>query len=271
MSDRIKIKSGIEWNYCLEGEGHTLLFLHGWGVDQRIWRQQTKHFSDTYQVLSVDLPGHGESSWKKVPLKVMAEDLNGLLEYLQISNISLVGSSLGGLLGLKIYELAPQKIKRLVFVGSMPRFSKAADYPYGLDVEKIRKLDGQVQADYPDIVNVFFRSLFTKAERQTRRFRWLQRFRRTEGFPVKQALREYLEVLEHEDLRDVLKRVSVPTQFINGREDAICDSKTVDFLKSICPQARFEFFEGCGHFPFLSKPYEFNDMLEKFLQDAKNS
>ncbi|VAW19751.1 hypothetical protein MNBD_BACTEROID05-348, partial [hydrothermal vent metagenome] len=54
-----KGKSTIQWNYDHLGEGETLLFIHGWGVDRRIWRQQTKYFSKKWNVLSVDLPGHG--------------------------------------------------------------------------------------------------------------------------------------------------------------------------------------------------------------------
>jgi pimeloyl-[acyl-carrier protein] methyl ester esterase len=150
----------------------------------------------------------------------------------------------------------------------MPKFSKSEDYPYGLDVEKIKKLSGQLTTDYPGIINIFFRSLFTNHERQTRRFKWLQRFRRAESFPMKQALREYLDVLEKEDLRSVLKNAHLPVYFINGQEDTICDRSAIVFLKELCPQAQFSFFEKCGHFPFLSMPYEFNEVLEKLLKEC---
>src|SRR3989338_726223 len=226
----IKVYSGINWHYDIEGRGEHLLFLHGWGVDKRIWRQQSKFFSQYYRVMTIDLPGHGKSGWKKINLDAV--------------------------------------IKRLVFVGSMPKFSRSADYPHGLDVNKMRKLGGQLDSDYPSVVNVFFRSLFTREERQTRRFKWLQKFRQFEGVPMKQALVEYLDILEQEDLREVLKKVHVPIQFINGRDDEICNKETVTFLKKVRPESRFDFFEQCGHFPFLSKPYEFNQVVEEFLKGS---
>ncbi len=262
----IKAPSGIEWNYDLDGEGEPILFIHGWGVDKRIWRQQSKYFSQQYKILTVDLPGHGQSSWRKVAMGVMAEDLKAILERIPIDCVSIIGSSIGGMLALKLYEIYPEVVKRLVFIGSMPKFAKSEDYPYGLDVGQIRKLGGQLKTNYPAMVNIFFRSLFTIEERGSRRFKWLMKFRQTNQVPMKEALIEYLDILEAEDLRNVLKNVQAPMQFINGTHDEICRRDTMDYLQSVLPSARFDFFKRCGHFPFLSKPHEFNAVLEDFLK-----
>jgi len=261
----IKTQSGIEWHYDIEGDGKCLLFLHGWGVDRRIWRQQCKYFSQHYRVMTIDLPGHGKSSWKKIELEDMAHDLRFIFETLKVETLTLVGSSLGGLFALKLYELYPAYIKNMIFVGSMPKFSKSEGYPYGLDVNRIRKLGGQVSSDYPSIIDIFFRSLFTKQERQTRRYKWLQKFRRMNTAPMQSALSEYLDILEKEDLRDVFKKVGVPVQFINGTDDVICTKETVLFLQTLLPGSRADFFNECGHFPFLSKPYKFNEVMRAFL------
>ena len=255
----------IEWNYDLVGEGEVLLFIHGWGVDGRIWRQQTKSFSKSYKVLTIDLPGHGKSAWKNIPFKQMAADLKEILERLDLNDITVVGSSLGGLLSLKLYDIAPGKIKKMIFVGSMPKFAKSEEYPYGLDVSELRKLYSQVEADHSTIINVFFRSLFTSEERKTRRFKWLQRFRTADLNITKEALLFYLDILEEEDLTSVLSNVRVPVHFINGREDNICSYQAINFLKEIRPEANIFFFDNCGHFPFLSKPYEFNEVLASMI------
>lgn len=264
----IKGNSGIQWHYDIEGEGEALLFIHGWGVDRRIWRQQLKFFSEYYKVMSVDLPGHGKSSWKKMSLEWIVRDLQGILEKIQFHEATLIGSSLGGLVALKLYELFPDGIKRIIFVGAMPRFAKSADYPHGLDMDRMRALGEHLKTDYPSVVNVFFRSLFTREERQTRRFKWLQKFRRTDKVPMQHALMEYLDILETEDLTEVLEKIKIPVQFINGREDEICNRETVAFLKTLLPDSRFDFFEKCGHFPFLSKPHEFNHVMDDFLKQS---
>lgn len=264
----LKAQSGIEWHYDVEGEGQRLLFIHGWGVDKKIWRQQLKFFSQFYRVMTVDLPGHGKSSWERVALEDMARDLKDLFGRMEFPEATIIGSSLGGLLALKFYEYFPASVERLIFVGAMPKFSRSPDYPHGLDIEKMRKLGGKLASDYPAIVNVFFRSLFTRQERQTRRFKWIQKFRRTDQVPLKKALMEYLDIMEREDLREVLKGVKVPIQFINGREDEICTKETVAFMRKLSPGSRFDFFDQCGHFPFLSKPHEFNQVMEEFLKES---
>ncbi|MFC1510137.1 alpha/beta fold hydrolase [Candidatus Omnitrophota bacterium] len=261
----IKTSVGLDWHVDCEGTGVPLVFIHGWGVDSRIWRQQVKHFSKKFKVIAIDLPGHGKSSWRQVNLQMMAEGLKEVCDQLNLKGCIFVGSSFGGMLSLKLFSVAPDLFEKMVFVGSTPKFSKSEDYPHGLDIDKIRKLDGQVEHDYPGIINVFFRSLFTKEERSTRRYKWLQKFKRTDAAPMKPALRAYLDILERADLRDVLPSLRLPTQFITGREDTICNAGTVAFLQRLCPCAQFDFFEKCGHFPFLSQPHEFNEVLEGFL------
>ena len=85
---------------------------------------------------------------------------------------------------------------------------------------------------------------------------------------MQKALLEYLDIMEMEDLREVLRDIKIPLQFINGREDEICDKATVAFLQKISPKSRFDFFEQCGHFPFLTKSYEFNKVIEEFLEET---
>ena len=262
----IKGPLGIEWHYEEAGKGEPLLFLHGWGVDYRVWRQQIKHFAARYRVFAVDLPGHGETTWVEASFEEMCSDLSKALVQIVPGKLTTVSSSLGGLFALKIYSGMPEKFERMVFTGSMPKFSKSADYPYGLDIDRMRKLSGQLESDYPAIVDVFFRSLFTKEERRTRRYKWLQKFRKFDEKPMKSALAKYLDVLEAVDLREELKAAQIPLQFINGDGDEICTSQCVALIKTLKPDARYDHFPHCGHFPFLSKPYEFNELLEDFLQ-----
>ena len=263
----LKAHTGIHWYYTVEGEGECLLFIHGWGVDGRIWRQQSKYFSNRYKVITLDMPGHGESSFQKISLEAMAGDIVMILEHCRVDRLTVVGSSFGGMMALRLYEKIPEDVRRIIFVGSMPKFTKSDDYPYGLDLDRIRKLSGQLETSYPSIINIFFRSLFTVEERKSRRFKWLQKFRQTDQVPIKQALVEYLDILEHEDVREILRKIHIPLQFINGTEDPICDRATVGFIRQLKPASHFVDFDRCGHFPFLSKPHEFNKVVEDFLNE----
>jgi pimeloyl-[acyl-carrier protein] methyl ester esterase len=264
----VKTPGGIEWSYEIFGAGAgNVLFIHGWGMDHRIWKQQIKHFRRRYRVMGLDLPGHGQSGFERLSLSDMAHGLREVLIHAGFSPCFAVGSSMGGLLALKFHELFPNAFGKITFVGSAPKFSRSEDYPCSLDVERIRRLAGQVDTRYPDIVEVFFRSLFTREERRSRRYLWLQKFRRRDSTrPDQSALLHYLDILEKEDLRHILPGINVPLQFINGSGDEICTPATVEYIRKIAPCARYDEFERCGHFPFLTNPYGFNAVLEDFLK-----
>ncbi len=265
MPNSLRINE-IDWHYEIDGDGECLLFIHGWGVDKKIWRQQLKYFSLEYKVLAVDLPGHGNSSWHKVSLMRMATDVRFLLNKIGISEVTIIGSSLGGLLALRFYEQFPLMVRKLVLVGTLPKFARSEDFPSGMDVERMKKIRQQIITDYPAVMHIFFRSLFTKEERQTRRYHWIKRFRRDTIFPPQPTLMEYLDILEKEDLREVLRQIECPLQFITGSGDYICNQDVLSSVRELVPGARFDIFDGCGHFPFLSRPYEFNDVLSSFLK-----
>jgi len=258
---------GVAWHYETAGQGEPLIFIHGWAADQRIWGQQVEFFCKTHQVVSLDLPGHGQSGWSEMSLKDIAEELNFLLQGLKVDEVNLVASSLGGLVALKYFELFPAQVRRFVFVGSLPRFAKSKEHPFGLEVPRIRKLKSQVQEDFPEILNIFFRSLFTVEERESLRFQWLQTFQKSADLPDPQALEKYLRMLEKEDLTPLLPEVRVPALLVSGSEDYICSPESLRNFHAQLSGAQMQLFSDCGHFPFLSRPEEFNVIVRQFLTD----
>lgn len=185
--------------------------------------------------------------------------------------INMIGSSLGGLIALQWFDLFPERFNRLILVGALPKFLMTQDYPYGLELPRLQKLDEQLNTDYPAIVNIFFRSLFTRQERESSRFKYFEQFKKNDVVPWKDALREFLHILEKEDLRKTLEKINrrlIPVQILNGTDDYICSKEAVGYLQRELPRARVELFQDCGHFPFLTKPKEFNEALENFLANS---
>lgn len=103
--------------YRLRGTGETIVFLHGALVDQAMWDSQAEYFKERYQVLTVDLPEHGESAVTVLnPYRVetIAEAVMELLDALQIERFHLCGHSLGGMAAQEIALLHPKRVRRLV-------------------------------------------------------------------------------------------------------------------------------------------------------------
>jgi len=111
----------IEGNiyYELHGEGNkkTIVFIHGFSLDSRIWEPQIKEFQNTHQVLVYDMRGYRKSS---LPKRVYShhEDLKALLDFLHIQNTTLIGHSLGGEVAIDFALTYPSYVNRLVLIST---------------------------------------------------------------------------------------------------------------------------------------------------------
>jgi len=260
-----KTDRGLDWYYEVSGVGETIVMIHGLGGSVDFWQAQKDFLRTDFQVVSMDLPGHGKSSWMPLTLTEMSKDISQILSHLGVSQFSLIASSMGGLVALELYRMIPQDVMRISLVGSIPKFARASNYPAGLDIDKIRTLSQQFDGDYAAILDIFFRSLFTMKERQGDRFKWVKEMRHTQALPQREALKHFLEILEKTDLRDRLSSMICPVQFITGTEDYICPKAIMDWVASHAHNARFDFIEGCGHLPFLTDVKEYNRLVEDFL------
>ncbi len=261
----LKTHRGLNWHYEVSGEGETLVMIHGLGSSGNIWQAQKDFLQTDFQVVTLDLPGHGKSGWMPVTLIEMALDIRQILSSLGTSQFSLIASSMGGLVALELYRHLAQDIMRISLVGGIPKFAKGPNYPAGLDIGKIRMLSLQFDGDYASVLDIFFRSLFTMKERESERFKWVKEMRQGEPLPQREALKHFLDILEKADLRDRVSQVICPLQFITGTEDYICPRAIMDWVAGHTHNARFDFIDGCGHLPFLIEVDEYNRLLEDFL------
>jgi len=260
-----KTHRGLNWHYDVSGSGDAIVLIHGLGATGRFWDAQRDFLHTGFQVMTLDLPGHGKSAWMPVTLRDMAFDIHQILIGLGIAQFSLLASSMGGLVALELYRMVPQEIMRVSLVGSVPKFARGPNYPAGLDIDKIHTLSHQFDGDYATILDIFFRSLFTMKERQSDRFKWVKQLRKAEPLPQREALKSFLDILEKTDLRDRISSMVCPVQFITGAEDYIAPRAIMDWMALHTQNARFDFIEESGHLPFLVEAKEYNRLLEDFL------
>ena len=247
----------------VKGEGSTFLFIHGFGGSAGRWVSQIEYCRPLGRVLAVDLPGHGNAPWQNETLGQMADGVGEALDRQAIDrNVIVVASSFGGLVALDLWQKRPQFFKRIVFVGSVPRFTWTEDFPAGLNAAKISSLRAQLARDFIVGLDAFFRGLFTPRERTSPRYAFIKQIRKEAPPPSIDALNVFLDILGEQDLRSVLQTVTVPVDFVLGDADYICPPVVVDPLRMLCPYAKITVMPGCGHLPFLSEPDAFNALLK---------
>jgi pimeloyl-ACP methyl ester esterase len=259
----IKTQSGINWHYKAKGRGGVIVFIHGWSFDSGIWLRQTSEF-DRYRIITLDLPGHGKSEYKKYT--DIVKDLHFIFNKLGLSKVNIIGHSFGGLVGLNFVLKYPELLEKVIFIGTNAKFVSCPQYPFGLSENEVNKLRGFISSNYPEILLVFMRWLFTKEERGSNDFReiWNLVSKRT-TWPDKEALGEFLDIIEKEDLRSKLSKINLPTLIISGSNDPICPIGVADYLNKQIKHSKVELFDNCGHLPFLTKPQRFNRLVNEFL------
>src|SRR5690606_9415778 len=120
MAPHKVVLHGHELSYLDSGSGPVVLFIHGILGSQRQWAHLVDEMDDDHRVLVPDLFGHGESAKPlgDYSLSAHAAALRDLLDHLDIERVTLVGHSLGGGIAMQFFYLFPERVDRLVLVGS---------------------------------------------------------------------------------------------------------------------------------------------------------
>ncbi|MFC4500995.1 MULTISPECIES: alpha/beta fold hydrolase [Streptomyces] len=107
-----------------DGGAVPLVFVHGWTANRRRWDHQIAHFSGRRRVIRLDLRGHGESGGAGVrTVEELAKDLLAVLDQLKIERCVLVGHSMGGMIAQTVALSHPDRVERMVLVGSIARMT----------------------------------------------------------------------------------------------------------------------------------------------------
>ena len=113
--------------YKVEGNGKALVFIHGLSDNLRYWEVLADNLKEDYQVIRMDLRGHGKTDLgnDEISVELFAEDLNDLLISLNLEKVNLIGFSLGGAVALDFSIKYPEKVSSIVLMSS---FSKSDEY-----------------------------------------------------------------------------------------------------------------------------------------------
>ena len=123
MIQKSLIYKNININYYDSGEGSTLIFLHGFLENAKMWTEYMDYFSDKHRIISIDLLGHGETGCLGYihSMEDMADAVYALATHLKLRKVTIVGHSMGGYVSLAFAELYPDMVKSIILVNSTAR------------------------------------------------------------------------------------------------------------------------------------------------------
>lgn len=243
--------------YNEAGQGAPILFVHGLGIDSRIFDNQTDFYKNNFRVTRYDLRGHGKSSAPDTGYSYahFADDLKGLIKHLDLKDFHLVGLSMGGAIAARYVLENPGSAKSITFIGAhIVGYYKFENWP---NLFKIARKEGVEKAR--EAWKEF--RLFETVKKSAAKFRALS------SMVDEHSCALWLDPNPRYDETNDLKRISeisIPALITTGKYDADF-SPIAAILKDSIPDNRFEEFE-TGHLLSFEESERFNEIMYDFLK-----
>jgi pimeloyl-ACP methyl ester carboxylesterase len=262
----------IELYYEDHGTGRPVILIHGWPLSGRSWEPQIPALVDAgYRVITYDRRGFGSSSqpWFGYEYDTLADDLNALLHQLDLTDVTLVGFSMGG--GEVVRYLSrhgSQRVNSAVLASAVPPYLYASeDNPDGgLDDATVGQFRNGVRTDRPAFLETFTTNFFSAGGEML--VSEAQRHYAAEiaAFASPKGTLNCIDAFAYTDFRSELGPIDVPTLVIHGDADAIVPLE-VSGKRSheAIRNSRLALIEGGPHGCNVTHPERFNTALLDFL------
>jgi pimeloyl-ACP methyl ester carboxylesterase len=250
---------GARIHYRSYGKGReALVLIHGWSCNLDYWRDQVPDFAKRSRVITLDLPGHGQSDKPELAytMDLFARAVDAVMRDAKVERAVLVGHSMGTPIARQFYRKYPEKTLAIVIVDGGLR-------PFG--DKKMR--DGFVEAfrapNYKEAgMKMFDAMAGPQLPAET------QEFIKTSFLNTPQrVLVSAMEAMNDESLYGPDK-MNVPVLAILAKSP-FWPADTEQFFRSLAPNLDFHMWEGVGHFLMMDRPKQFNEAVISFLN--KNS
>jgi pimeloyl-ACP methyl ester carboxylesterase len=262
--------AGIKTNYLEAGEGAPVLLIHGSGPGVTAyanWRVVIPVLSEHFRVIAPDMAGFGFSDRPEgieYGLRTWVDQALGLMDNLGLEKAHLVGNSFGGAIALRLAAEHPDRVGRVVLMGSMGvhfPITEGLDRVWGYEpsFENMRRVldvfaysrelvnDELAEVRYRGSIQPGFQEAFAAmfpADESGSRQRWVEAMRTPD---------------------DEIRSLQHRTLIVHGREDQVIPLQNSYDLESLLPNADLVVFSHCGHWSMIERTADFNRMVRDFF------
>jgi sigma-B regulation protein RsbQ len=244
-----------------------MLFAHGFGCDQNMWRFVAPAFEDDYRVILFDHVGAGGSDAsaydraKYASLEGYAADILEICRELELRDVVFVGHSVSAMIGLLAAAEDPSRFGELVLIGPSPRYLDDDGYRGGFTREDIDGLLASLESNYLGWSAAMAPVIVGNPDRPELGEELTNSFCRADPAIAQQFAR----VTFLSDNRADLGRVDLPALVLQCREDVIAPNEVGEYVARELPSAELVLLDATGHCPNLSAPEETITAMKTFL------
>ena len=244
-----------------------MVFAHGFGCDQNMWRFVAPAFEADYRIVLFDHVGAGASDLaaydpeRHGSLAGYADDVVEILRALELSDAVFVGHSVSSMIGVLAAAQAPETIGKLVLVGPSPRYIDDDGYIGGFGVEDIEELLVSMESNFLGWSSAMAPAIMGNADRPELGEELTASFCRTDP----EIAARFARVTFMSDNRADLATVQVPTLVLQCSDDVIAPDAVGEYVHEQIAGSVLVRMAATGHCPNLSAPQETIDAIRAFV------
>jgi sigma-B regulation protein RsbQ len=249
-------------------DGQPMVFAHGFGCDQHMWRHVAPSFEDVFQVVLFDHAGAGRSDLKAYDpdryssLDAYAEDVLAICHELDLEDVIFVGHSVSAMIGVLAAVEEPERFAKLVLVGPSPRYIDDGEYVGGFSNSDISDLLDSLDSNYLGWSSAMAPVIMGNGDRPELGEELTESFCRTDP----QIARQFAEVTFRSDNRADLAKVTTPTLVLQCRQDVIAPVTVGEYVADAIADSRLVLLDATGHCPNLSAPDATGAAISDFVR-----
>lgn len=264
MRDKISARNNVQ----ILGQGaRTMIFAHGFGCDQNMWRFITPAFEKDYRIILFDYVGCGKSdvqayeAGRYSTLEGYAKDILEVCEALDLSDVIFVGHSVSSMAGVLAANQQPQRFSHLIMLGPSPCYVNDGDYIGGFEREDIAGLLDTMERNFLGWAQFLAPVAMKNSERPELAQELEESFCSTDP----DIMRRFAEVTFLGDNRADLAKVRVPSLIMQCTEDTIAPPSVGVYLQQHLPGSTLRVMAATGHCPHMSHPEETVQLMKQYL------
>jgi sigma-B regulation protein RsbQ len=248
-------------------EGRPMLFAHGFGCDQNMWRHVAPAFADEFRIVLFDHVGAGGSdlsAWDPArygTLDGYADDVLQICRALDLTGVVFVGHSVSAMIGVLAATREPDRFDKLVLVGPSPRYIDDGEYTGGFTREDIEELLDSMDSNFLGWSSTMAPVIVGNPDRPELGEELTNSFCRTDP----EIARHFAGVTFLSDNRADLAGVTTPTLVLQCSDDAIAPQPVGDYVHREVRGSELVLLNATGHCPNLSAPEETIAAIRAFV------
>lgn len=259
-------------NVHVFGRGTTpMIFAHGFGCDQHMWRFITPAFENDYRIVLFDYVGSGQSDLgaydpsRYASLDGYADDLLDICHALDLRDAIVVGHSVSAIIAILAAKREPARCARLILIGPSPRYvNDAPDYVGGFERGDIDELLATLERNYIGWAQYLAPQIIKNPDRPELAAELTASFCSTDPDIAARFARATFLADNRADLADI----RVPSLILQCTDDLIAPHVVGEYVHRHLPGSTLRVMQATGHCPHMSHPEETIRLIREYLRDA---